>query len=102
LVEEITLGESVVEVPEGDMDSLPVGLVVNEALLTLLLACVLMAGGILRKTRAGGNWLIGGMVEVFISGTCYGRLKKGWSSCVAVPYTLWVLAVGVGYREVGE
>lgn len=44
--------------------ALPVGLVVRELRLApALLAWVLRDGaGILRKTRAGGNWLIGGIV----------------------------------------
>lgn len=61
-VVEATLGGSVVEVLFCVNAALPVELVVNEPLLTPLPVCVLMAGGIFRKTRAGGNWLIGGMI----------------------------------------
>ena len=61
LVDEATLGGIVVEVVFCVKAALPVGLVVNEPLLTGLMLCVLIVG-ILRKTRAGGNWLIGGMI----------------------------------------
>ena len=63
LVDEATLGGSVVEVMSCVKAALPVGLVVNEPLLMGLMLCVLIAG-ILRKTRAGGNWLIGGMIAI--------------------------------------
>ena len=60
----MTRGRSVVGALEAVIATLPVGLVVKGLRLIPLLAWVLMPCGMLRNTRAGGNWLIGGMIAI--------------------------------------
>jgi hypothetical protein len=64
LAVELTLCVVVGDRKATELGVLAEGVVVNDGRLTPEVGCVFTPGGIFKKTLAGGNWLMGGMISV--------------------------------------